>query len=114
MRDSGAIYGGEMSAHHYFKDFSYCDSGMIPWLMIWELISKSNFSLSELISERKSRFLSSGEINFTVSDPANCIEMVNNLFVGVAETIDKLDGLSMSLKLGDLISESPTLSRLFV
>ena len=80
MRDSGAIYGGEMSAHHYFKDFSYCDSGMIPWLMIWELISKSNFSLSELISERKSRFLSSGEINFTVSDPANCIEMVNNLF----------------------------------
>ena len=78
MRDSGAIYGGEMSAHHYFKDFSYCDSGMIPWLMIWELISKSNFSLSELISERKSRFLSSGEINFTVSDPAHCIEMVNN------------------------------------
>ena len=98
MRDSGAIYGGEMSAHHYFKDFSYCDSGMIPWLMIWELISKSNFSLSELISERKSRFLSSGEINFTVSDPTNCIEMVNNLFAGVAETTDELDGLSMSFE----------------
>lgn len=98
MRETGAIYGGEMSAHHYFRDFAYCDSGMIPWLMIWELLSRSDFSLSELISERKSCFPSSGEINFTVSDPANCLEMVNNLFASEAIYIDELDGLSMSFK----------------
>ena len=53
MRHSDAIYGGEMSAHHYFKDFAYCDSGMIPWLLVWEYLSKSNRSMSDLISERK-------------------------------------------------------------
>ena len=63
MRESNAIYGGELSAHHYFRDFSYCDSGIIPWLMIWELISKSNLRLSDLILKRRERFPSSGEIN---------------------------------------------------
>ena len=95
MRENSAIYGGEISAHHYFRDFAYCDSGMIPWLMIWELISKSNLSLSELISERKQLFPSSGEINFTVADPENCLEMVNSLFVSEATSVDELDGLSM-------------------
>ena len=60
MRESGAIYGGEMSAHHYFRDFFYCDSGMIP-LMIWEILSKNNKSLAELIEERKRTFPSSGD-----------------------------------------------------
>ena len=64
MRATGAIYGGEMSAHHYFKDFAYCDSGMIPWLMIWQLLSEGEKSLSELISKRVSLFPSSGELNF--------------------------------------------------
>ena len=95
MRENGAIYGGEISAHHYFRDFAYCDSGMVPWLMIWELISKSNLSLSELISERKQLFPSSGEINFTVADPENCLEMVNSLFASQATSVDELDGLSM-------------------
>ena len=95
MRENGAIYGGEISAHHYFRDFAYCDSGMIPWLMIWELISKSNLFLSDLILERKQRFPSSGEINFTVADPENCLEMVNSLFASGATSIDELDGLSM-------------------
>ena len=95
MRENSAIYGGEISAHHYFRDFAYCDSGMVPWLMIWELISKSNLLLSELISEQKQLFPSSGEINFTVADPENCLEMVNSLFASRATSIDELDGLSM-------------------
>lgn len=98
MRDSCAIYGGEMSAHHYFRDFSYCDSGMIPWLMIWELLSKKKLSLSQLISERVSRFPSSGELNFTVSDASKCFNKVKNLFTAEAIHLDELDGLSMDFE----------------
>ncbi|GAF62691.1 LOW QUALITY PROTEIN: phosphomannomutase [Psychrobacter sp. JCM 18903] len=50
MRDSGAVYGGEMSAHHYFRDFFYCDSGMIPWLLTIELLSVTGKTLSELVT----------------------------------------------------------------
>ena len=96
MRQADAIYGGEMSAHHYFRDFSYCDSGIIPWLLVWEHLSASNFSLSELISQRRNRFPSSGELNFTVSNIANCIDRVQNHFVSKATSIDEIDGLSMS------------------
>ena len=98
MRDNNAIYGGEISAHHYFRDFAYCDSGMIPWLMIWELLSQSNLSLSDLISKRKNRFPSSGEINFTVADADKCMEMIYDLFASAATIIDELDGLSMSFE----------------
>ena len=56
MRRRDAIYGGEMSAHHYFRDFAYCDSGIIPWLLVWEHLSKSNLSISDLISGQKNRF----------------------------------------------------------
>ena len=70
MREYNAVYGGEISAHHYFRDFAYCDSGMIPWIMIWETLSQeNNISLSNMISDRRERFPSSGEINFTVKDP---------------------------------------------
>ena len=96
MRQNNAIYGGEMSAHHYFRDFAYCDSGIIPWLLIWEYISTSNSSLSDLISERKNFFPSSGELNFTVSNAATCLERVQNHFAFIAVSIDELDGLSMS------------------
>ena len=68
MRKTGAIYGGELSAHHYFRDFSFCDSGMIPWLMVWELLSEQNTTLAHLVEKRQSLFISSEEINFTVSD----------------------------------------------
>ena len=98
MRENNAIYGGELSAHHYFRDFSYCDSGIIPWLMIWELISKSNLRLSDLILKRRERFPSSGEINFTVDDPTSCLENVNNFFASEAIFIDEHDGLSMSFE----------------
>ena len=96
MRTRDAIYGGEMSAHHYFRDFAYCDSGIIPWLLVWEHLSVSNLSLSELISGRRNRFPSSGELNFIVPNAAKCIERVQNHFASKATTIDELDGLSMS------------------
>ena len=85
-----------MSAHHYFRDFAYSDSGIIPWLLIWERLSTSNLSLSDLISERKNRFPSSGEINFAVANVSACIEKVRNQFAAKAVSIDELDGLSMS------------------
>ena len=96
MRNMDAIYGGEMSAHHYFRDFAYCDSGIIPWLLIWEFVSMSSRALSDLISERKNHFPSSGELNFTLSNAAKCIERVQSHFASIATSIDETDGLSMS------------------
>lgn len=95
MRQVDAIYGGEMSAHHYFRDFAYCDSGVIPWLLVWEYLSTCNLSLSDVISEQKNRYPSSGELNFTVSNAAECIERVQSHFASSAASIDELDGLSM-------------------
>ena len=85
-----------MSAHHYFRDFAYCDSGVIPFLLVWEYLSTCNLSLSDLISERRNRFPSSGELNFTVAHAADCIERVQSHFASSAASIDELDGLSMS------------------
>ena len=96
MRKRNAVYGGEMSAHHYFRDFAYCDSGIIPWLLVWEYLSTSNSSLLDLISEKKDCFPSSGELNFTVLDAQTCIERVQNHFVTEATAIEEIDGLSMS------------------
>lgn len=98
MSDSGAIYGGEMSAHHYFRDFACCDSGMIPWLIIWELLSKTKMVLSELISERKRLYPSSGEINFTVSNAANSLQQVKEIYFIGASSFDEIDGLSISFE----------------
>ena len=98
MRDAGAVYGGEMSAHHYFRDFSYCDSGMIPWLMVWQLISETKSSLHDLVFERKSRFPSSGELNFTVANPAKCFQRVKDLFAVDATSIEEFDGVSMNFE----------------
>lgn len=98
MRKENAIYGGEMSAHHYFRDFSYCDSGMIPWLLIWELLSEKNIVISDLLSERKQLFPSSGEINFPVSNASKCLALVKDLFWDNSCSIDDLDGISVSFK----------------
>ncbi|MDE0784721.1 MAG: phosphomannomutase, partial [Planktomarina sp.] len=76
MRAHEAVYGGEMSAHHYFRDFAYCDSGMIPWLLMAELISTSGKSLGELVADRFRKFPSSGEQNFTVADPDKVIAAI--------------------------------------
>jgi phosphomannomutase/phosphomannomutase/phosphoglucomutase len=95
MRKEDAVYGGEMSAHHYFRDFSYCDSGMIPWLLVIELMSKSGKKLSQLVDERMLRFPASGEINRTIAQPDAALELVQNYFQKAAQHIDFTDGLSM-------------------
>ena len=94
MRAENAVYGGEMSAHHYFRDFAYCDSGMIPWLLVAELLSVSNKALSKLVSERIEQFPCSGEINFKVSSVMHSLSQVRSSFAGQAEVIDETDGLS--------------------
>lgn len=96
MRLEDAIYGGEMSAHHYFKDFAYCDSGMIPWLLVVELLCVSGKKLSQLVDDRMSAFPCSGEINSKVSAPEKVIESIENAYLNSANVIEKVDGLSMS------------------
>lgn len=98
MRNAEAVYGGEMSAHHYFRDFFYCDSGMIPWFLVWELLSRKNISLADLIKERKKLFPSSGEINFRVSNAEKCIKIVKSLYGCEAKAVDEMDGLSISFE----------------
>ncbi|HDZ09390.1 phosphomannomutase [Pseudohongiella sp.] len=96
MRLEDAIYGGEMSAHHYFRDFAYCDSGMIPWLLVCELISRKGKPLSQLVAERMAAFPASGEINRTVDDAAALLAEVEKKYAPLAQAIDHTDGLSMS------------------
>ena len=99
MRLEDAIYGGEMSAHHYFRDFFYCDSGMIPWLLILELVSKSGLPLSDLVNDMMMKYPSPGEINFKVKDPKECIDKVYKHFESSALLTDSTDGISMEFKL---------------
>lgn len=94
MRAEGAVYGGEMSAHHYFRDFAYCDSGMVPWLLIVELISKTGRSLADWTRDRFEKFPSSGEINFTVADVGESIARAGAAYKAQALSIDEMDGLS--------------------
>ncbi len=82
MRKEDALYGGEMSAHHYFREFAYCDSGMIPWLLVAGLISARGRSMSQLVAERVARFPVSGEINRRVSDPDAAIAGGETAFFG--------------------------------
>ncbi len=95
MRKEDAIYGGEMSAHHYFRDFAYCDSGMIPWLLVAQMISKTGKTLSELVSERMAAFPASGEINRSVEDPAALLARIEERYRPSALAVDHTDGLSM-------------------
>ncbi|MGV8987973.1 MAG: phosphomannomutase [Cypionkella sp.] len=93
MRDTGAVYGGEMSAHHYFRDFVWCDSGMIPFLLIAELVSRKG-PLADLVAGRKAAFPSSGEINFHLTNPPAAIARVRAQFEPAAVALDETDGLS--------------------
>lgn len=95
MRRSNAIYGGEMSAHHYFRDFAYCDSGMIPWLLVAELLSIKESSLSSVIADRQELYPCSGEINFRVKDAKTVIEKILDHYSSEHISIDKTDGISM-------------------
>jgi phosphomannomutase len=95
MRREDAVYGGEMSAHHYFRDFAYCDSGMIPWLLVAELVSRAGRPLSALVEERMAAFPVSGEINRTLDDPPAVLAAIELRYRGAADSIDHTDGLSM-------------------
>ncbi len=95
LRDTGAVYGGEMSAHHYFRDFMCCDSGMIPWLLVADLVGRSGQSLSRLVSDRMAAFPSSGEINFRLDDPAAAVARIEAAFAAMAAARDETDGLSL-------------------
>ena len=95
MRAEDAVYGGEMSAHHYFRDFAYCDSGMIPWLLVADLMSKTGRPLSDLVGARLKKYPVSGEINRTVADPAALLESVLNEYTAEALRVDRTDGISV-------------------
>jgi len=95
MREVDAVYGGEMSAHHYFRDFAYCDSGMIPWLIVAQVLSQSGMPLSSLVAERMRLFPASGEINRRVPNGAQAIAAVEARYRGEALRVDHTDGLSL-------------------
>jgi len=95
MRDEDALYGGEMSAHHYFRDFAYCDSGMIPWLLVAERLCQSGQTLSSLIDARIEAYPTSGEINSTIADPARVIAAIEAKYSVGAKKVSHVDGVSI-------------------
>lgn len=99
MRREDAVYGGEMSAHHYFRDFAYCDSGMIPWLLVAGLVSVSDRPLSRLLADRIACYPCSGEINRRLSDPQRALARVADRYTAEARRVDDTDGLG--LEFGD-------------
>lgn len=96
MRSEDAVYGGEMSAHHYFRDFAYCDSGMIPWLLVAERIGKAGTSLADMLAERMAAYPCSGEINFRVDDAQATVARIVEHYTADAESVENIDGVSMS------------------
>lgn len=98
MRRTNASYGGEMSAHHYFRDFMYCDSGMIPLLLILALLSRTGRTLGEEVAEMRRLHPSSGEINFRVADPARVVAEIRSRYQAEAQGIDEMDGLSLEFR----------------
>lgn len=95
MREEDAVYGGEMSAHHYFRDFAYCDSGMIPWLLVVEMMCRQRLLLSQLVGERMQKFPASGEINRTLADPHAALRAIEEHYGALALSVDHTDGLSV-------------------
>ncbi len=97
MREVDAIYGGEMSAHHYFRDFSYADSGMIPWLLLTEIMSRRGAKLSQLVEERVAKFPASGEINRRVADAAATMRRIEDEYAPAARAVEHIDGIGIDL-----------------
>jgi phosphomannomutase len=95
MRLEDAVYGGEMSAHHYFRDFAYCDSGMIPWLLVAELLCVKKQTISSMVKERIAKFPSSGEINFKVNNAKETINTIGKHSWGEPFEIKRIDGIDM-------------------
>ena len=98
MRDNDAVYGGEMSAHHYFRDFYYCDSGMIPWLLILEMISEEKMPLSQMIQKYRERYPVSGEINLKVNNTKTIIDSIKEYYHDDALGVDETDGVGMEFE----------------
>jgi phosphomannomutase len=98
MRAEDAVYGGEMSAHHYFRDFAYCDSGMIPWLLVTALISQKGIPLSQMVADRIKAYPSSGEINFKIEDPVKAIQAIVDKYKPEALVVDETDGISLEFE----------------
>ena len=96
MRLENAVYGGEMSAHHYFRDFAYCDSGMIPWLLVTQLMSVKSASLASLVEARMAEYPCSGETNREVEDAAATLAAIEARYADAAQAVDYTDGLSMT------------------
>lgn len=94
MRAVDAVYGGEMSAHHYFREFSYADSGMIPWLLVAEILSRTGKPLSQLVGERIAAYPASGEINREVADAAAALEKLHAAYASDANSVEDVDGYS--------------------
>jgi phosphomannomutase len=99
MRDSGAIFGGEHSAHYYFRDFWGADNGMLAALHVLSELGHTDHPLSELVREY-SRYVESGEINSVVSDQAAVVEAIHDAFSSRGE-VDRLDGMTVSGRDGD-------------
>ena len=97
LRAAGAPYGGEMSGHHYFRDFFYCDSGMLPWMMVAQHLTQSGQTLAEAVAEMRARFPSSGELNFKVGDKGAAVAAVRARFEPDALSVERTDGLSCDL-----------------
>jgi phosphomannomutase len=95
MRKENAVYGGEMSAHHYFRDFAYCDSGMIPWLLLAQQMSRTGLSLKALVDGMQRQFPASGEINLHLSDAKQALQAVKQRWGDNAVSIDETDGISI-------------------
>jgi len=95
MRLENALYGGEMSGHHYFRDFAYCDSGMIPWLLVLQSMCRRGQPLSALVRERMALYPCSGEINRKLADPGAVLRRVEERYRTEAMAVDRTDGLSL-------------------
>ncbi|WP_297672512.1 phosphomannomutase [uncultured Desulfovibrio sp.] len=98
MRAENALYGGEMSAHHYFRDFAYCDSGMLPWLLVVALLRRTGRPLAELVAERMAAYPCSGEINRRVPDAPALMRLVRDRYASEAEHEDHLDGVNLEFR----------------
>ncbi len=98
MRREDAVYGGEMSAHHFFREFAYCDSGMIPWLLVLAIMSATGKPLSDLVGERMKRFPASGEINRRIADPATALRAVRERYEPSSVRVDETDGIGIDFE----------------
>jgi len=98
MREVDGVYGGEMSAHHYFRRFAYCDSGMIPWLVVAQLLCESGASLSKLVGERIGLFPVSGELNYRVPDAKAAMAAFESRYAPEASLLDRTDGVSFEFR----------------